>query len=133
MRAEKPELSVFVDGLAILVDWVLLAQRVAHAHDHAAFDLSLARAWVHGLANVMRRDDLLELPGLFVEDAHLRRVAVRNMGNWIRLIRAEGVCFRVVFAVELLPIEVLHRAALECRAELFARSAARFARDERLT
>ena len=81
----------------------------------------------------MRSDDLLELPGLFVEDAHLRCVAICHMGNRIRFVCAEGVCFRVIFAVEFLPVQVLHRVSIERRAELFARSAARFARDERLT
>ena len=79
MRAEQPQLSVFVDGLSVFIDRVLLTQRVAHAHDDAAFDLPLARTRVDRLAHIVRRDDFFQLPGFFIENAHLRRIAISNV------------------------------------------------------
>jgi hypothetical protein len=61
------------------VDRVLLRERVAHRHDDAALDLPLAGARVDGLADVVRRDDLLDPAGLLVEHAQLRRVAVGHV------------------------------------------------------
>ena len=118
MRAEEAELAVFFDRLAVVVDGILLAQGVAHAHDDAALDLPLARPGVDGLANVVRGDHVLDLAGLLIEDAHLRRVAVGHVRDGVRHVRAELVGLGEVFTVELLPDEVGQRMALERGGEL---------------
>ena len=111
---ESPSFSTTMDwisggirGLTVLVDRVLLRERVAHAHHDAALNLPFAAQGVHGLAHVVRRDHLFDAPRLAVEDAHLRGVAVGDVADRIRHVRAKRVGFREVFPVELLSYQVL--------------------------
>ena len=131
MRAEKTQLAVFFDGLAVFIDGVALRQGVAHTHDDAALDLSLAGLRIDSLADIVRGDHFLHARGLAVKDADLRRVAVGDVGDGIRHIRAELVRLGEVFSVEFPADERRHAAAVG-RAERLAGAAARLAGDERL-
>ena len=77
------DFSVSVTGHAV-DDVVRLAQRVAEAHVDAALDLALEDQRVDRPADVLRRDDPLD-PAVVVEDDHLRRPAVGEVGHRLRV------------------------------------------------
>ena len=77
-------------------------------------------------------DAALDLAGLLIEDAHLRRVAIGDMADGVRHICAERVRLGVVFAVKLLPLQIAQRAVLHRVAQQQACAAAGLAGDERL-
>ncbi len=101
MRAEQTKLTVFVDGLAVFIDGVLLTQGVAHAHDHAALDLPLTGFGVHGLAHVVGGHHFFKLSGLPVQDAQLRCIAIGHVRDRIRHVCAKLVGFGQILAIEL--------------------------------
>ena len=81
----------------------------------------------------MRGDERFNLPGLLIHDAHLRGVAVGNMRNRMRHIRAKLIGFGKILAVEFLPGKFCKRVGFQRCGKLFAGASAGLARHKRLT
>ena len=132
MGPEQAQLAELVDGLAVVVDGVPLPESVAHAHDHAALDLPLAGAGVHGLAHVVDRHHGLDLPGLPVQNAHLGGVAVGHVGHGVGHVRPQLVGLGEILPVEDFAVQFLQRPHLQGLRQLLAGPSAGFAGDQGL-
>ena len=90
LRAQDPELPQGRGhgeaGLGIMREF--LGQRVAEAHVDRTLDLALAQHRVHGPADVVHGDDLLERTGLAIDDRHLGGVGERRVDD--RVLHARG-------------------------------------------
>ena len=76
-RAQKPQCTVACLGDAV-PEGEVLCQGIAHAHQHAALDLSLDGNRVDDFSGVMGGVDLAH-PAFFVQNDHVGRVAVGDV------------------------------------------------------
>ena len=112
----------------------ILRQRVTHAHQHAALDLSLDGDRIDHLAGIMRRPYLLH-PAVVVQDDHVRRVSIGNMALRVGQVGAQFVRRFKVLIEEFPAVQggKVSPCLLQRLIQLQRGSTHRFARKQRLS
>src|SRR5699024_3083228 len=80
-----------------VLDLILLCERIAKAHDHAALDLPFHADGVDRFSYIVCRNHFFDGP-VFVQHTDLCRVSVSHMGYRIRHIASHLVCLSEVFS-----------------------------------
>ena len=104
-RTEQPERAVPGLGHAVL-ERPVLGKRVAHAHEHAAFDLALDRDGVDHLAGIVRGIDLAYAT-VVIQDDHMRGKAVADVALGVGHVGAQLVGRLQVHVAKLAALERL--------------------------
>ena len=118
-RTEQPERTVPCLGYAVL-ERPVLGKRIAHTHEHAAFDLTLDGDGVDHLAGIVRSIDLAHA-AVIVQNDHMRGKAVADVALGVGNIRTQLVGRLQVHVSKLASLERLDDGREILRIDTLAR------------
>ena len=104
-RTEQPERTVPRLGYAVL-ERPVLGKRIAHTHEHAAFDLTLDGDGIDHLAGIVRGIDLAHA-AIVIQNDHMRGKTVANVALGVGNIRTQLVGRLQVHVAKLASLERL--------------------------